>query len=92
MHQTLVMSLNREEFFRLLPAAVGPHAVDAEGLIHGPSGGGAWTIRLTPLEPLSLGSVVLPRCSVEISLNGFPDAAARAFLARFHRGFQRGGG
>ena len=49
-------------------------------------------MRLLPLADRRLGSVVLPRHRVEISLDGYSEEEARAFMARFHRGFQRGGG
>ena len=89
----LEMSLSREEFLRLLPGAVGLAAVDEEvGVFSGSQGKQRWSIRLLPLADHRLGSVVLPRHRVEISLDGYSEDEARAFMARFHRGFQRGGG
>ena len=49
-HRSLEMSLSREEFFRLLPAAVGAFKVDGE-LGRGSDGDRRWAIRLVPLRP-----------------------------------------
>jgi hypothetical protein len=88
---TLEMSLTREEFFRLLPAAVGAFEADGEivrwsGADHG------WTMRLVPLEDQRLGRVSVPRHLVEIVLEGYSEAEGEAFMERFLRGFLRGGG
>jgi len=88
---TLEMSLTREEFFRFLPAAVGSFVVDGD-TIRPPGGTGGWLIRLTPLADHRAGSVVVPRHLVEIVLEGWGEAEADAFMARFHRAFLRGGG
>ncbi len=90
---TLDMSISREEFLRLLPAAVGlsPFA-EADGTFTGKDGPRCWTVRILPLADHRLGSVVLPCHRVEIHLDGYSNEAAEWFLARFHRGFQRGGG
>jgi hypothetical protein len=87
------MSLSREEFFRLLPAAVGVGwAEEGVGMIRGSYRGGSWSIHLVPLEALSLGRFLLPRHRVEIAFEGFSEEEAHAFMARFHQAFQRGGG
>ncbi|NWJ42333.1 MAG: hypothetical protein HXX12_15340 [Geothrix sp.] len=93
MQVSLEMSLNREDFLRLLPGAVGGVEVaEADGVFRGAECGLRWTIRLRPLPDRRLGSVVLPCQAVEISLEGHTEVEAEAFMARFHRGFQRGGG
>ena len=98
---SLDMSLSREEFLRLLPAAVGQVSVGEDGVFAGGDGGDGgdggggqmnWSLRLVPLADRHLGSVILPCHRVEIRLDGYSDMAAEAFMARFHRGFQRGGG
>ncbi len=91
---SLEMSLSREEFLRLLPAAVGQAAVQegTDGHFSGRDGERRWVLRLVPLAARRLGSVVLPCHRVEIRLDSYSDNEAKAFLARFHRGFQRGGG
>jgi hypothetical protein len=87
------MSITREEFLRLLPAAVGLTPFREEGRSFlGPEGSRHWRIRFTPIDDHRLGSVVLVRHRIDIDLEGYTDREAAAFLARFHRGFQRGGG
>jgi hypothetical protein len=87
------MTLSREEFLRLLPGAAGPLTETGEAdVFEGRDGSRRWRIRLVPLPELRVGRVVLPRHQVEICLEGFAGGEAEAFMARFHRGFQRGGG
>lgn len=89
----LEMSLSRVEFLRLLPAAVGGVTFREEGdAFIGGDRQMNWTLRLVPLADRRLGSVVLPCHRVEIRLEGYSEAAGEAFLVRFLRGFQRGGG
>ncbi len=90
-HRSLEMSLSREEFFRLLPAAVGPFEVDGD-TVRWSDGDRGWTIGLVPLADHRLGSVVVPRHRVEIALETCSEEEAEAFMDRFHRGFLRGGG
>jgi hypothetical protein len=93
MHLILEMSLSREEFRRLLPGAVGATDIqEQDGVFRASEGARRWNIRLSPLAHRRLGSVVLPCQAVEISLEGHTEAEVAAFLERFHRGFQRGGG
>jgi hypothetical protein len=93
MDHHLEMTLSREEFLRLLPGGVGlAFTIGKEGAFQGCDGPLQWRIHLRPLPELRLGSVCLPRHRVEIHLDGCSEDEAAAFLARFHRGFQRGGG
>lgn len=87
----LEMSLGREEFLRLLPG-LGPAREVGEGVFQGGAGEGRWEIRLVPLPDFRAGRMVLPRYRVEIRLETRSPEAAEAFMARFHRAFQRGGG
>lgn len=90
---SLDMSIDHEEFRRLLPGAVGAAPMREEGdTFSRVEGARRWRIRVTPLTEQRLGSLALPRHRVEIQLEGYPEDEAEAFLARFHRGFQRGGG
>ena len=91
LHRNLEMSLSREEFFRLLPAAVGPFEVDGD-TARWSDGNRRWTIRLVPLADHRLGSVVVHRHRVEIALESHSEAEGEAFMDRFHLGFLRGGG
>lgn len=90
-HRDLEMSISREEFFRLLPAAVGSFVVDGD-TIRTPDGTGGWLIRLMPLADHRAGSVVVPRHRVEIVVEACSEVEGEAFMARFHRAFMRGGG
>lgn len=84
-----VASITREEFLRLLPAATGCEAIGEDGdVFRGPG----WTIRLTPMAPLQIALVRLPRFEVEIAFDAWPQAEQDAFLDRFGAHFQRGGG
>ncbi len=90
---TLDMTIDRADFFRLLPGAVAErdYRVEGERIIQGDATQG-WTLDLLPLAPLPIGHLAMPRLRVEIRLRGHEPEAVEAFLARFHRGFQRGGG
>lgn len=85
------MSLLREEFFRLLPGAVGTWQVEGDTIRWSEDGRGG-TIRLVRLEDRRLGRVVLPRHRVEIALEVCSEAEGEAFMGRFYRAFLRGGG
>jgi hypothetical protein len=89
--RTVEMSLSRDEFFRFLPAAVETFDVSGE-TVRWSNGDRRWAIRLTPLSDHRLGSAVIPRHQVEITLEACPEAEGEAFMARFHRAFLRGGG
>ena len=90
-HRSLEMSVSRDEFFRLLPGAVGSFVVNGD-TIRLADGNRGWIIRLVPLADYRAGSVVVPRHRVEIVLEACSEAEGKAFLARFHRAFLRGGG
>jgi hypothetical protein len=85
------MGISREEFFRLLPAVVRSCEVDGD-TVRWSETGRSGTIRLVRLAPRRLGSVVIPRHSVEIALEACSEEEGEAFLGRFHRAFLRGGG
>lgn len=89
--RALEMTISREEFLRLLPAAVQAFEVDGD-TVRWIEGGRRGTIRLVPLEGRRLGSVVVPRHRVEISLEAASAGEGQAFLVRFHRALLRGGG
>ena len=90
-HRDLEMSITREEFLRLLPAAVGPFEENGDTIRgHGTACG--WLIRLTPLAGRRVGSMAVPRHQVDIVLEGCAESEAEAFVERFHRAFLRGGG
>jgi hypothetical protein len=91
------MTLSRTEFMRLLPAALGQECFElsqpAGAMVLTHRGGGRqWQIRLTGLPPLRLGSIAMERLQVELRFEGYPEEAVDAFVDRFLRGYQRGGG
>jgi hypothetical protein len=87
------MTLTRAEFLRLLPGALGRVPIQEVGdTFSGGEGPCTWSLHLEPLEDRRLGSVSLPRHRVQITLEGYADTEAEAFLTRFLQGFQRGGG
>jgi hypothetical protein len=79
----------RAEFVRLLAKATDdPDLCEtAEGF-----SGKGWRLSLTPLPKLSIGSVNLERYRVELNFDGLDDAGQDAFMRRFTRYYQRGGG
>lgn len=90
---TLDMTIDRADFFRLLPGAVAErgYRVAGDQITQGDPTQG-WTLDLLPLAPLPIGHLAMPRLRVEVRLHGHSPEDVEAFLARFHRGFQRGGG
>jgi hypothetical protein len=85
------MTISREEFLRLLPAAVGAFEADGE-FVRWVDQGRGWNIRVVPLPDLRLGSAAIPRHRVEFLLEACPAEEGAAFLERFHHAFLRGGG
>ena len=87
------MTIDRADFFRLLPGAVAErdYRVEGDRITQGDAARG-WTLDLLPLEALPIGHLAMPRLRVEIRLRGHGPEAVEAFLARFQRGFHRGGG
>ena len=90
--RSLEMSISREEFFRLLPAAVASVFTVNGDTLRGHDGTCGWLIRLTPLADHRAGSVVVPRHRVDVALEECSEAEGEEFLVRFHRAFLRGGG
>lgn len=90
-----IASLGLDEFRRHLPHAlrglrhdwVGPRQVAVV------AAGGTVTITVEELPPLALSAVLrLPRCRVCLAFDGDDGTAWAAFLDRYDRAFQRGGG
>lgn len=87
------MSISRIEFERSLPEAVDnvPYVID--GSVFAYAGGGrSWRITLQPLPDRVIALLRLPRHRVGFHLDGFDAAARTAWIERFARYFQRGGG
>jgi hypothetical protein len=87
------MSISREEFLRLLPAAVAPDqfSVDGEEVRH-EDASHSWRIVLGAVADRALGRLQLPRLKVQIFLRGYLPPDTDSFLARFDLYFRRGGG
>ena len=87
------MGLTHREFFRSLPAAVAGigYRIDGTQVLIEESTRRI-EIRLGPERKSRLGSLTLPRTQVRLIFGGFSDEERVAFLERFDRAFQRGGG
>ena len=79
----------RAEFVRLLAKATDDP--DFRETDEGFSGKG-WHLTLTPLPNLTIGSVNLERYRVELNFDGLNETEEDAFMRRFSRYYQRGGG
>jgi hypothetical protein len=90
-HRRMEMGIGRDEFFRVLPAAVGPFDADGD-TARWSDGRRRWVVRLVPQADRRLGSVTMPVCRVEIDLEAYSQDEAAAFMVRFERAFLRGGG
>lgn len=90
-HLILEMTISRDEFVRLLPAAVGSFEADGD-TFRACGSRPAWTIRLVSLEDRRVGSVTFPRHRVEIEVAAASEGEGEAFAERFRRAFLRGGG
>lgn len=93
-HHTYEMWITREEFLRCLPAAVAnaPFTITSSGAVS--IGTEAkWRFAITELPERVLTPLVrCPRLHVALTLDGYSPEAANAFILRFLRYFQRGGG
>lgn len=84
------MALTRAEFLRLLPGAAGGAPVREEGGVF--RVGDALEIALDPRPPRRLGLFEIPVMRVTLRFHGWTDEDAWAFVRRFDRAFQKGGG
>ena len=87
------MSISRIEFERSLPEAVDnvAYAIDGAVFSHHVAGR-SWRITLEPLPDRVIALLRLPRHRVSFRLEGYDPAARSAWIDRFQRYFQRGGG
>ncbi|WP_448204013.1 hypothetical protein [Azospirillum sp. sgz302134] len=87
------MALTWDDLLRLLPGAVGalPWRADGDRVRIGDEAGGV-DLHVEPLPPRRFGPVAIPRLRVGFAFRGWDEAERTAFLARFDRAFQRGGG
>lgn len=88
------MWITREEFLRCLPAAVAyaPFTITPSGAASVGTGA-KWRFEMTELPERAITPLMrCPRLHVELTLDGYAPEAADAFMQRFWRYFQRGGG
>jgi|WetSurMetagenome_2_1015567.scaffolds.fasta_scaffold551374_2 hypothetical protein len=90
-HRRVEMGIGRDEFFRVLPTAVGPFDADGD-TARWSDGRRRWVVRLIRQPERRLGSVTMPVCHVEIDLEAYASDEAAVFMARFERAYLRGGG
>lgn len=87
------MSISRAEFERCLPDAVGGVPYVCRGSIYSYSADGhGWRIELEALPDRVIALLRLPRHRVSFRLEGYDAPAGAAWIARFQRHYQRGGG
>jgi hypothetical protein len=87
------MSISRQEFLRVLPAAVAPDPFSVDGeQVRCQSTSRSWWIVLQALPDRRLARLRLPRLKVQIFLCGYSPPETDSFLARFDLYFRRGGG
>ena len=82
-------TITRQDFLRILPAATGEADIRESADIFF---GRGWSLRLTAIAPLEIGSVRLERQRVEIEFDGLTEAEQERFMQRFTLHYQRGGG
>lgn len=87
------MGLSHAEFFRTLPAAMGdlPYRVEA-GHIIVEHPGQRLDIRLDPQSERRIAGLAIPSTRVWFAFHGYARTEIDAFLTRFARYYQRGGG
>ena len=88
-----LMSLSAEEFRRSLAVLAAEATRGADGRYEILVADGSVSVGFEELPAAILGgSLALPRARVTLTFDGLTGEAEAAFLARFDRTFQRGGG
>jgi hypothetical protein len=91
--RTLQMSISHAEFFRqLVPAVAGMRLERTPHGLRASAGVCVVLITLSEEHRFRIGSLELPSTKVTLEGAGFGIQEWEAFLARFDRAFQRGGG
>jgi len=87
------MGLTHDDFFRLIPAAMGEHPYRIDGLsVHGEINNGTVEIKLGAQQERRIALMRIPYASVSFHFRGVTAAEQEAFKAYFDLRFQRGGG
>lgn len=92
-HFTRTMSISHQEFFRLLPRAVGkyPFKINA-AVTEIQLDEGQLEIRLSEEKVRHIASLKLPETCLEFNFTGVSEKTKIGFLTQFNRVYQRGGG
>ena len=87
------MGLTDDDFFRILPKAMGEHPYRVDGrTVHGDVNGGTVEIVLGPQQERRIALLALPFAEVSFTFRGVPERERLAFKKHFDLYFQRGGG
>ena len=87
------MALTHDDFFRILPNALGSDAYVVSGQTVTLEGAGQrLTIELGEEGERRIALMRIPALSIRLVFSGYDDATREAALARFWRYFQKGGG
>ena len=89
------MGYSEQAFFRVLPSALGDYQYRKQGrqvLIDHPEHPHRIRLEVTPLPDRRLGGFRIERIDVQFELLDMSAEERRAFMRRFDRRFQRGGG
>ena len=87
------MQLTPAEFAKRVPNALKGYAWETTSTgYRAVDGSCTLEIDVEEQEPRRIALLTLPRCSVTLRFDGFSDEEQAAFLARFERIYQKGGG
>lgn len=87
------MGLTHADFFRLLPAAMGPHTYRIKGsTVLGEISNGTVEIHLGEQQERRIALMCIPFATVSFVFRGVTKEQQEAFKANFDLRFQRGGG
>ncbi len=90
---TREMGLTHREFFRLLPAALEGRPFSAsESVVGVEEGSSRITITLEPQGERRIALLRIPFTRVTFDFSGYIEDEINAFMKRFERHYQRGGG
>ena len=87
------MGLTDDDFFRILPKAMGDHPYRVDGrTVHAEVGEGSVEIVLGPQQERRIALLRLPFAEVSFTFRGVGETRQAAFKRHFDLYFQRGGG
>lgn len=90
---TKEMGVTHDDFFRLLPRAMGDTPYTIEGLkVVGQLSAGSVSIELGEQQVRRIALMAIPYAEVSFLFDGVSDDERAAFMAFFDLRFQRGGG